>query len=82
MVVEPSSRDPGHPPRYYDFNVHSPEKTSEKLDYIHRNPVVRKLVRPPQDWPWCSFRHYATGERGAVEIESRWTAWRRNNESL
>jgi hypothetical protein len=27
----------------------------------------------PQDWRWSSFRHYATGERGAVEIESFWT---------
>ncbi len=28
------------------------------------------------DWPWSSFRHYLTGEIGAVEIESEWT-WRR-----
>ena len=27
--------------RYYDFNVRNPEKTSEKLRYMHRNPVKR-----------------------------------------
>ncbi|MGA8041522.1 MAG: transposase [Terracidiphilus sp.] len=59
--------------RYYDFNVHSARKHVEKLRYIHRNPVRRGLVKEPQDWAWSSFRHYAMGERGVVEIESRWT---------
>ena len=63
--------------RYYDFNVWSEAKTVEKLRYIHRNPVRRGLAATPQDWPWTSFRHYATGEVGIVEIESEWTARRR-----
>ena len=66
--------------RYYDFNVHSSEKMTEKLHYMHRNPVERGLVSRPEDWPWSSYRHYATGERGAVEIESIWTAARRGYE--
>jgi hypothetical protein len=28
----------------------------------------------------AGFRHYATGEVGAVEIESQWTAFRRGNQ--
>jgi putative transposase len=60
--------------RYYDFNVFTARKHVEKLKYIHRNPVKRGLVEQPQDWQWSSFRHYATGERGTVEIESFWTA--------
>lgn len=60
--------------RYYDFNVWSHRKSMEKLRYIHRNPVKRGLVEKPEDWEWSSFRHYLTGERGAVEIESHWTA--------
>lgn len=63
--------------RYYDFNVWSEEKPSEKLRYMHRNPVKRGLVEKPEDWPWSSFRHYANGEEGVVEIESQWTARRR-----
>jgi putative transposase len=59
--------------RYYDFNVFTARKHVEKLRYIHRNPVKRGLVKEPQDWRWSSFRHYATGERGAIEIESFWT---------
>ena len=60
--------------RYYDFNVWSERKFREKLRYLHRNPVKRGFVAKPEDWPWSSFRHYATGETGAVEIESQWTA--------
>ena len=66
--------------RYHDFNVWSEEKRVEKLRYMHRNPVKRGLVATPEDWPWSSFRHYATGEAGAIEIESQWTAFRRGNQ--
>jgi putative transposase len=60
--------------RYYDFNVYTAARTIEKLKYMHRNPVRRGLVDKPEDWPWSSFRHYSTGERGTVEIESHWTS--------
>jgi putative transposase len=63
--------------RYYDFNVWSEEKRIEKLRYIHRNPVKRGLVERPEDWLWGSFRHYVPGCEGAVEIESQWTARKR-----
>jgi len=65
--------------RYYDFNVWTERKRVEKLRYIHRNPVIRGLVAAPEDWKWSSFRHYATGLKGAVEIESFWTAWERDH---
>jgi len=63
--------------RYHDFNVFSEDKRVEKLRYMHRNPVVRGLIEKPEDWPWSSFRHYATGTEGTVEIESFWTGWTR-----
>lgn len=55
--------------RYYDFNVYSAQKIKGKLDYIHSNPVTRKLVRHPKDWPWSSWPFYATGAPGAVKVE-------------
>ncbi len=64
-------------PRYYDFNVWSEAKRIEKLRYIHRNPVRRGLVPRPEQWSWSSFRHYVSGVEGAVEIESQWTARKR-----
>ena len=68
--------------RYYDFNVWTEPKRIEKLRYMHRNPVARGLVAKPEDWLWSSFRHYATGFFGAVEIESDWTARRRELTTL
>ncbi len=66
--------------RYYDFNVHNEENRVEKLRYMHRNPVKRGLAEKPEQWQWSSFRHYATGTEGRVEIESQWTAARRSNQ--
>jgi len=63
--------------RYYDFNVRTAKKRIEKLRYLHRNPMRRGLVEKPEDWSWSSFRHYATGEEGIVEIESEWTGRKR-----
>jgi putative transposase len=63
--------------RYYDFNIRNAGQFSEKLRCIHRNPVKRGLCKQPEDWEWSSFRHYATGIEGRVEIESGWTARKR-----
>jgi putative transposase len=79
-VSRQSTERPFWQVRYYDFNVRSEEKHIEKLKYIHRNPVKRGLVTKPEDWPWSSFRHYATGIEGTVTIESIWTAARRGGE--
>ncbi|MFT4114096.1 REP-associated tyrosine transposase [Silvibacterium sp.] len=64
--------------RYYDFNVFTQAKHTEKLRYLHRNPVRRGLVVNPEEWLWSSFYHYLTGEIGRVEIESHWTVNRRS----
>jgi len=63
--------------RYYDFNIRNYPQFVEKLRYIHRNPVRAGLCERPEDWEWSSFRHYATGCEGRVEIESEWTARKR-----
>ncbi|HTC92164.1 MAG TPA: transposase [Terriglobales bacterium] len=68
--------------RYYDFNVFRERKRVEKLRYMHRNPVKRGLVQHRKDWAWSSFTHYATRAEGIVEIESEWTARRRERMGL
>lgn len=66
--------------RYYDRNIYGEKARSEVIRYIHRNPVARGLVVKPEDWEWSSFRHYASGVKGTVEIESKWTAFERGNQ--
>ena len=55
--------------RFYDFNVWSANKRKEKLEYMHRNPILRGLVAHPKDWPWSSWSFYANGEQGLVPID-------------
>ena len=80
-VAVQSKQRPFWQARYYDFNVFTPDKRVEKLRYMHRNPVKRGLVSEPLGWAWSSFRHYATGEQRVVEVESDWTAAKRNRAS-
>jgi putative transposase len=55
--------------RFYDFNVFTKKKRLEKLKYMHRNPVKRRLVDSPELWKWSSFRFYYYDERGSVTVE-------------
>ena len=55
--------------RFYDFNVWSLKKKVEKLHYMHMNPLKRKLVDPPKDWPWSSFSFYSNLEDGLIKID-------------
>jgi putative transposase len=54
--------------RYYDFNVYSDRKVTEKLRYMHWNPVKRGLVSSPELWRWSSYRAFAFGEEGVVKL--------------
>ena len=48
----------------------------EKLRYIHRNPVREELCLRPEDWveQFSPLRNWL---RGVVQIESDWTARKR-----
>ncbi len=57
--------------RFYDFNVYSGKKITEKLNYMHLNPLKRNLVAQLKDWPWSSWPHYANNELVLIPID-RW----------
>jgi putative transposase len=46
----------------FDRNVDHEQTALAMIDYIHRNPVRRELVRTPEEWPWSSARWYV-GQR-------------------
>jgi putative transposase len=54
--------------RFYDFNVYSRKKMMEKLEYMHANPVQRKLVVHTKDWPWSSWSNHVKGE-GLIRMD-------------
>jgi putative transposase len=53
---------------FYDFNVWSLKKRVEKLHYMRMNPLKRKLVDRPKDWPWSSFSFYSTFKTGLIRV--------------
>ncbi len=55
--------------RFYDFNVYTEGKIKEKLNYMHANPVIRRLVKHPKDWPWSSWSFYMRGEAGLLAMD-------------
>ncbi|HEV2523115.1 MAG TPA: transposase [Candidatus Acidoferrales bacterium] len=55
--------------RFYDFNVWSLKKRVEKLHYMHMNPLKRKLVDHPKDWPWSSFSFYSNSKHGLIRVD-------------
>ncbi len=56
-------------PKYYAFNLYTEKKASEKLDYMHRNPVTARLVERAIDWKWSSARHLLIHEPSIVPLE-------------
>ena len=46
----------------YDRNLTSPRTLLRMIDYLHENPVRKKLVVDSRDWYWSSARHYSGGE--------------------
>ncbi len=45
----------------YDRNLQTEDAVCASLDYIHLNPVRRKLCRTAADWRWSSARWYLSG---------------------
>ncbi len=55
--------------RFHDFNVWSQKNKIEKLNYMHLNPVKRKLASHPRNWAWSSYSHYNNGKTGLLDID-------------
>ena len=56
---------------YFAENIFSPEFLTQKLDYIHNNPLQDhwRLAETPEDYPWSSARFYVRGEPALVACE-------------
>ena len=53
--------------RYFDFICRRTRDFSNKLEYMHENPVKAGYVSRPEEWPWSSYVHYAgTGQPPVV----------------
>ena len=50
------------------FNIYTPRKAIQKLEYMHNNPVRAGLLGDPCEWPWSSARHWLFGKPSPVPI--------------
>ena len=55
--------------RFVRFNVYTEKKTRQKLDYMHGNPVKRRLVSSPDQWRWSSFRSYYLNDGSVLTMD-------------
>jgi len=55
---------PGH-----DRNVYDPASAHEIIQYIHNNPLRRRLAERAEDWPWSSARAWAGWENVVIQID-------------
>jgi putative transposase len=44
--------------RFFDFICRRVRDVSDKLYYIHQNPVAQNLVPHPEEWKWSSAAFY------------------------
>lgn len=55
--------------RFYARNVWSEKKRLEKLNYLHNNPVQRRWVSAPGEWPWSSRRFYFLQDASRIALD-------------
>ncbi len=53
--------------RCYDHNCRTVDAVRSRIDYCHKNPVMRGLVKHPEDWRWSSYRSYTWGAESVLE---------------
>ena len=53
----------------YDRNIFTKKALKSSINYIHFNPVRRKLVKEPEDWYWSSAGYYAGLSKFPIKID-------------
>ncbi len=54
---------------FYDFNIYSPKKFNEKLNYIHNNPIKANLTDDISSYKYCSWKNYELADHSLFEID-------------
>ena len=55
--------------RCFDHNCRTDETVWKSVAYCHHNPVTRRLVVDPGDWPWSSYRWYQGDENTVLAMD-------------
>lgn len=52
--------------------IYSNEVFNQKLEYIHYNPVKKKLVTKAENWKWSSAIDYLTERNSPLPVQKQW----------
>ena len=55
---------------FHPEGIISDEMLSQKIEYIHFNPVVKGWAKEPKDWVYSSAKYFYTGEQGVIPIDN------------
>ena len=53
----------------YPETIESEKFFSQKLNYIHNNPVVKCYVSKPEDWLYSSARNYLLNDNSVIVVD-------------
>ena len=53
----------------YDRNITEGATLLKMIEYIHMNPVRKRLVEKPEDWKWSSAAHYLAGGETSLPVD-------------
>jgi REP-associated tyrosine transposase len=54
----------------HELNILNEKSLKSAIEYIHNNPVRKKLAGKPTDWKYSSARWYENQEVGPVAVDS------------
>ena len=55
--------------RFDDFCINNPITMETKINYIHQNPVRKKIVGDPEEYEYSSAAFYQSGKEGPVKVK-------------
>jgi putative transposase len=53
----------------YDRNIHNRDVAIKAIEYIHLNPVRRKLANHPKEWYYSSYKEWMDLSSGPIAIQ-------------
>ncbi len=57
---------------FWEQTIYTKRFLTQKLNYIHMNPVRAGICKAPQDYLYSSYRNYFLHDNQLIEIDSEW----------
>jgi putative transposase len=56
--------------RFDDLGIYSLNIAKVKINYIHNNPVRKRMVDRPEDYPYSSARNYLLNDHSIIRVDT------------